>query len=124
MFCVPWHVFSLQAFGVGAFEEEDENVYCMDDMSDYDFAMSSEKESNRLHNLGWTGPPKKDKSKGDFACFAVSLIVWMKHINIVVLSYALFSQYIGFKCSPYNSVPYFAFCLHKDTNHSLRIDHW
>ena len=51
----------FKAFGVGAFEEEDENIYGAEDMSEYDFALSSEKEPR---HLGWSGPPRKDKEKG------------------------------------------------------------
>lgn len=31
----------VQAFGVGAFEEEDEDIYAKDDMSQYDFALDT-----------------------------------------------------------------------------------
>ena len=33
-------------------------------MSDYDFAMTSEREKFYKANHGWSGPPKKDKIKG------------------------------------------------------------
>jgi hypothetical protein len=32
-----------QAFGVGAFEEDDEDVYARDDMSNYDFSLPTGK---------------------------------------------------------------------------------
>ena len=34
---------SGQAFGVGAFEEDDDDVYSRDDMSNYDFSLPSRK---------------------------------------------------------------------------------
>ena len=36
----------------------------MDDMSEYDFINTSERESGNVYNYGWSGPPKKDKGKG------------------------------------------------------------
>ena len=33
-------------------------------MSDYDFAMTSERDTFRKANHGWSGPPKTDKFKG------------------------------------------------------------
>ncbi|KAJ9586453.1 hypothetical protein L9F63_019891 [Diploptera punctata] len=48
-----------QAFGVGAFEEEDEDIYCQEDMSQYDFSLEStskqksqETNSKSLQNYG------------------------------------------------------------------------
>ena len=38
----------------------------MDDMSDYDFAAVSERDSSKLNDYGWSGPPKRDKNKGDY----------------------------------------------------------
>lgn len=37
---------SGQAFGVGAFEEDDDDIYVKDDMSKYDFELTDEKKSN------------------------------------------------------------------------------
>ncbi len=34
---------SGQAFGIGAYEEEDEDIYGKDDMSNYDFSLTAEK---------------------------------------------------------------------------------
>ena len=39
--------FSFQAFGVGAFEEEDADIYSREDMSQYDFSMSDEVETKK-----------------------------------------------------------------------------
>jgi hypothetical protein len=36
---------SGQAFGVGAFEEDDDDVYARDDMANYDFSLPSGKVS-------------------------------------------------------------------------------
>ena len=35
------HVILFKAFGVGAFEEDDEDIYCQEDMSQYDFSLES-----------------------------------------------------------------------------------
>ncbi|XP_076819695.1 G patch domain-containing protein 1-like [Clavelina lepadiformis] len=43
-----------QAFGVGAYEEEDDDIYAQDSMSNYDSVMSIEK--NPDNTYGWTKP--------------------------------------------------------------------
>ncbi|XP_044062771.1 G patch domain-containing protein 1 [Siniperca chuatsi] len=54
-----------QAFGVGALEEEDEDVYHRDSMSRYDTVLGGEEPGDGLY--GWTAPQqytkKRDKSK-------------------------------------------------------------
>lgn len=49
-----------QAFGVGALEDEDDDIYTRDHMSNYDMTMEIEDSSN-LH--GWTAPKHKQESK-------------------------------------------------------------
>lgn len=39
-----------QAFGVGAYEEDDDDIYARDDMGQYDFALTSEENKNRSKN--------------------------------------------------------------------------
>ncbi|KAK4872910.1 hypothetical protein RN001_014939 [Aquatica leii] len=39
-----------QAFGVGAFEDDDEDIYVKDDMSKYDFELSAETSKNKAEN--------------------------------------------------------------------------
>nr|CAB3250453.1 G patch domain-containing protein 1-like [Phallusia mammillata] len=46
--------FMGQAFGVGAFEEEDEDIYTTDSMRNYDAIMSEEKNPDSTY--GWTRP--------------------------------------------------------------------
>ena len=46
----------MQAFGVGAFEEDDGDIYAVDHMSNYDVELTAD-HSSGLH--GWTGPPKE-----------------------------------------------------------------
>ena len=42
---------SGQAFGIGAYEEEDEDIYAKDDMTNYDFELKPERVSlEQLHN--------------------------------------------------------------------------
>lgn len=41
---------SGQAFGVGAFEEDDEDIYSKDDLSNYDFEMTTEKTAAKNKN--------------------------------------------------------------------------
>ena len=43
----------------------------MDDMSDYDFAAVSERESAKAYNFGWSGPPKRNKSSGKNLSFLI-----------------------------------------------------
>lgn len=50
---------SGQAFGVGAFENEDEDIYARDDMSKYDFELESAKTKNKTKKP----LPKPDKSE-------------------------------------------------------------
>ena len=49
--------FCIQAFGVGAFEEADDNIYAVDHMSNYDIELGADTATG-LH--GWTGPPKEN----------------------------------------------------------------
>lgn len=51
----------LQAFGVGAFEDEDDDIYGVDSLSNYDISMSKEDENC---NHGWSGGPKNEIKKG------------------------------------------------------------
>eukprot|EP00794_Sanderia_malayensis_P010926 gene10926-12087_t len=59
-----------QAFGVGAFEDEDDDVYSKDMMSNYDFSMASEAEIDKYANHGWSGPSKKEKQRGVIVGFS------------------------------------------------------
>ena len=47
----------FQAFGVGALEEEDEDIYSQDHMSNYDMTMEFEED---VH-MGWTAPGRGKK---------------------------------------------------------------
>ncbi len=43
----------LQAFGVGVLEEEDEDIYGVEHLSNYDMTMDTEDHNNQF---GWTAP--------------------------------------------------------------------
>ena len=43
---------SLQAFGVGAFEDEDEDIYATEDMSNYDFGEGKDAKDKGQGKLG------------------------------------------------------------------------
>jgi len=65
-----------QAFGVGVFEEEDDNIYGHDALSSYDLSMDiNEKETN----YGWSGAPKKEIYKGCLAGFIKSKSSYKPH---------------------------------------------
>ncbi|BFZ12862.1 hypothetical protein BsWGS_15901 [Bradybaena similaris] len=49
-----------QAFGVGAFEEEDEDIYTVDNMSNYDITMQPD-DDEADSKFGWTAPRKHGK---------------------------------------------------------------
>ncbi|KAK3598891.1 hypothetical protein CHS0354_036196 [Potamilus streckersoni] len=49
-----------QAFGVGAMEEDDEDIYAVDSLSNYDITMTNEEENQ---TFGWTAP--KGAMKGN-----------------------------------------------------------
>ena len=55
----------MQAFGVGAFEEDDDDIYAVDHMSNYDAELTADRSSG-LH--GWTGPPKESTRGQFFKC--------------------------------------------------------
>jgi len=57
----------LKAFGVGAFEEDDDDIYTRDHMSNYDLELTAD-HSTGLH--GWTGPPKEN-TRGMFVMINV-----------------------------------------------------
>lgn len=50
-----------QAFGVGAFEEEDDDIYVKEDMSNYDFELTSEKSTKQIDKT-----PQKDMLYDNF----------------------------------------------------------
>lgn len=59
IFICPW-----QAFGIGAFEDEEESdVYSSDRMSNYDRVLGGEEEKQERRMYGWTGPPPQRSSK-------------------------------------------------------------
>ena len=66
-----------QAFGVGAFEDDDDDIYGVDSLSNYDISMSKEDEK---FNHGWSGGPKNEKLKGHYCVFC--LLFWLKHENL------------------------------------------
>ena len=49
---------------MGVFEEEDDDIYGHDNMSNYDITMSREDEDD---THGWSGAPKHEKKKGIYA---------------------------------------------------------
>lgn len=58
--------FDLQAFGVGALEDEDdEDVYHRDSMSRYDRVLGGEEPGDGLY--GWTAPQQYTKKTGGAA---------------------------------------------------------
>ena len=53
------HLYGMfgQAFGIGALEEEDdEDVYASENITDYNLATVGEGELEREEKFGWTGP--------------------------------------------------------------------
>lgn len=52
---------SFKAFGVGALEEDDEDVYSQDHLSNYDMTMDLEED---IH-MGWTAPGRGKKQGED-----------------------------------------------------------
>lgn len=54
--------FSFKAFGVGALEEDDEDVYSQDHLSNYDMTMDIEED---IH-MGWTAPGRGKKQGEDW----------------------------------------------------------
>lgn len=55
--------FDLQAFGVGALEDDDEDVYHRDSMSKYDTVLGGEEPGDGLY--GWTAPQQYTKRRGN-----------------------------------------------------------
>lgn len=53
--------FSFEAFGVGALEEDDEDIYSQDHLSNYDMTMDIEED---IH-MGWTAPGRGKKQGED-----------------------------------------------------------
>ena len=51
--------FIAQAFGVGAFEDDDADIYAVEDMSNYNITMDTSAPTDS--NFGWTAP--KDHGK-------------------------------------------------------------
>ena len=62
-----------QAFGVGALEDEDEEVYHRDAMSNYDMVLGGEEPGDGLY--GWTAPQQYKKKKGT-SCLHVVHFLW------------------------------------------------
>lgn len=54
----------VQGFGVGAMEEEDDDIYHRDVMSNYDTILGGEEPGDGLY--GWTAPQQyRQKKKGE-----------------------------------------------------------
>lgn len=45
-----------QAFGVGAFEEEDDDIYGIESLSNYDREIGEGDDRKQLSTFGWTAP--------------------------------------------------------------------
>lgn len=60
--CSLHMTFDLQAFGVGALEDEDEDIYHRDSMSTYDTVLGGEEPGDGL--FGWTAPEQYSKKTG------------------------------------------------------------
>lgn len=58
----------MQAFGVGALEEEDEDIYAVDSLSNYDQTM----EINDDQHFGWTAPGSRKNIGSVFLLFMLS----------------------------------------------------
>lgn len=54
-------LFFFQAFGVGALEEEDADIYATESLSNYDTVLKDEEPGDGLY--GWTAPKQYQKSK-------------------------------------------------------------
>jgi len=61
--CLTWHgksvywiCVALQAFGVGAFENEDDDIYGVESMVNYDTVLGDELPASERKNFGWTAP--------------------------------------------------------------------
>ncbi|XP_028400200.1 G patch domain-containing protein 1-like [Dendronephthya gigantea] len=59
-----------QAFGVGAFEDDDEDVYTQDSMSNYDIELHDNHKQSHSDLHGWTGPPGQAIKGGALSLFA------------------------------------------------------
>ncbi|XP_032872945.1 G patch domain-containing protein 1 [Amblyraja radiata] len=55
-----------QAFGVGALEEEDDDIYSRDSLSRYDSVLNEEEPGDGLY--GWTAPTPTPRGRGRGAC--------------------------------------------------------
>lgn len=52
-----------KAFGVGALEEEDDDIYATETLSKYDTVLKDEEPGDGLY--GWTAPKQYQSQKGD-----------------------------------------------------------
>lgn len=53
-----------KAFGVGALEEEDDDIYATETLSKYDTVLKDEEPGDGLY--GWTAPRQYQSQKGNF----------------------------------------------------------
>lgn len=53
----------MKAFGVGALEEEDDDIYATETLSKYDTILKDEEPGDGLY--GWTAPKQYQSQKGD-----------------------------------------------------------
>jgi len=58
----------LQAFGVGAFENEDDDIYGVESMANYDTILGDEPSDIRKKNFGWTAPKHTSSKTQIFNC--------------------------------------------------------
>ena len=73
-----------KAFGVGALEDEDEEVYHRDAMSNYDMVLGGEEPGDGLY--GWTAPQQYKKKKGTSGLHVIHFRFACGPLPVVLLS--------------------------------------
>ncbi|CAG5116801.1 unnamed protein product, partial [Candidula unifasciata] len=77
-----------QAFGVGAFEDEDEDIYAMDNMSNYDITMKPDNDDEADSKFGWTAPRKHGETRFELC----KQVVPVSYVGKLLEGFTLSSQ--------------------------------
>ena len=87
--------FTHQAFGVGAFEDDDDDIYAVDSMENYDVTMGKEKKQDS--DYGWTRP--QQAIQGFFIIIFVCKIL----LEVVLFTIVVFNLVVSILLNAQNT---------------------
>lgn len=86
-----WDIFAVffKAFGVGAFEDDDEDIYATEDMSNYDFGEEKEAKDKKQG---------REEQQNLVRSTSIKFLTLLRHISSYYTSFNLYEEYKLFFC--------------------------